>query len=293
MTADVGSRAAILVLAAISLAGLPGCAGSRTAGACVVTYIANDGFLIDTGKHKVLIDALFGGMAGDWCDQPGDSLISLMTNGLRPFDNIDLVLVTHYHVDHFNGPMVAAFLENNRKAVLVCPSQVAEALKRADSAATFYDRVIALGAATRCDTVIGLPGIGVRAMRFDHSTYYCADSSTGRPCNIHADVENLGYLVRLEGITVFHSGDDSPQNENQYSAYGLGGDTIDVAFLDQSFATVRGLGLLKRHLKVRNLVYMHICTRNDKSSLTWENLPGVFPQVHVFVEPMQSIAFSR
>ena len=47
---------------------------------CTVTFIANEGFLIGTTNHKVLIDALFGNIKGNWCDQPGDSVTRLMTS---------------------------------------------------------------------------------------------------------------------------------------------------------------------------------------------------------------------
>ena len=50
----------------------------ETVNSCTITYIANDGFLIETNNSKVLIDALFGGINGNWCDQPDDSVSTLM-----------------------------------------------------------------------------------------------------------------------------------------------------------------------------------------------------------------------
>ena len=41
---------------------------------CSVTYVANDGFLYETKTGKVLVDALFGGINGNWCEQPNDSV---------------------------------------------------------------------------------------------------------------------------------------------------------------------------------------------------------------------------
>lgn len=69
-------------------------------GNCSITYIANEGFLIQTENYKILMDGLFGGIKGDWCDQPSDSISESMVKGIAPFDNIDLVLVSHYHADH-------------------------------------------------------------------------------------------------------------------------------------------------------------------------------------------------
>ena len=97
----------------------------ETVNTCTITYIANEGFLIETNNSKVLIDALFGGIRGNWCDQPNDSVSNFMLKGIPPFDSIDLVLVSHKHSDHFNEQMVITFLTNNKKTVLiVCQSVV-------------------------------------------------------------------------------------------------------------------------------------------------------------------------
>ena len=38
-----------------------------------VTYIANEGFMVEIGETKILLDALFGGLQGDWADQPDEA----------------------------------------------------------------------------------------------------------------------------------------------------------------------------------------------------------------------------
>lgn len=61
----------------------------ETSPSCTVTYIANEGFLARTANHKILFDALFGGIKGNWCEQPGDSVMNMMLNGIPPYDNIE------------------------------------------------------------------------------------------------------------------------------------------------------------------------------------------------------------
>jgi len=41
----------------------------------MVTYIASSAFMIETPNHKILIDAVFGDIEGDRCDQPADSVL--------------------------------------------------------------------------------------------------------------------------------------------------------------------------------------------------------------------------
>jgi hypothetical protein len=43
---------------------------------CKITYISNEGFLIETQGKKVLIDGLFDHIEGNWCDSPAEQSTS-------------------------------------------------------------------------------------------------------------------------------------------------------------------------------------------------------------------------
>lgn len=58
-------------------------------------------FLINTGNQLVLIDSGGGGLVGD---RAGKLLANLRASGYRP-EQIDAVLLTHLHPDHFGGLM--------------------------------------------------------------------------------------------------------------------------------------------------------------------------------------------
>ncbi|HTY07603.1 MAG TPA: MBL fold metallo-hydrolase [Candidatus Edwardsbacteria bacterium] len=247
-----------------------------------MTYVANDGFLVKTSHHKVLIDALFGGIKGDWCDQPSDSVANEMITGIAPFDHIDVVLVTHAHVDHFNSRMTIEFLQHNPKAMLVCPGQADSALRLDPAYANVSSRIVSLKPGKQYDTSFTVGEIGIRGMRFDHSSYYEPDPVTERPRNIHAGVENIGYLVKMDGFTIFHSGDDTPENVAQYAAYNIGKDSIDIAFLDRSFYTAPGLSLIGKYIPAKNVVLMHIATGSDNFFKSLKSRPGEVPQIMVF-----------
>jgi len=47
-----------------------------------------------------------------------------------PFDDADLVLVSHAHWDHFDPRIVGNYLLNNPKAILIAEISAAEALSR-------------------------------------------------------------------------------------------------------------------------------------------------------------------
>lgn len=61
------------------------------------------GFLINTGRHLILIDAGKGEVqAPIFLDKQGRLIDSLRTSGYRP-EQIDIILPTHMHADHLNG----------------------------------------------------------------------------------------------------------------------------------------------------------------------------------------------
>ena len=84
-----------------------------------VTYVGNAGFLIKIGDKKILIDALFKGAAGTY-EIPLDIQQKLKL-AQEPFDNVDLILVTHAHGDHVDFDMVRQHMTKNTDAIFARP----------------------------------------------------------------------------------------------------------------------------------------------------------------------------
>lgn len=225
---------------------------------CTITYIANEGFLIETTNSKVLIDALFGGIRGNWCDQPNDSVSNLMLKGIAPFDSIDLVLVTHKHSDHFNGQMVINFLTNNKKAVLICPEQVNEVLKKNPGYSDLADRIHDLKSENQFDTLLAICRINIRVLRFNHGSFFETDTVTGKKYDLHSDVENFGYIIDAGGFSLFHSGDGSFSDKSHFESYHFGEREFDMVFLDRTFLRKEGQEIMNSLIHTKDLVFMHI-----------------------------------
>jgi len=113
-----------------SAAATIGVAAQKPLLALDVTYIGNAGFMIQAGGKKVLVDALFEGTTDVLGPLP--ELLVQMMDAHGPFADVDLLLVTHPHADHFNPKLVIEFLRNHALCLLVAHTQVVDRLRNED-----------------------------------------------------------------------------------------------------------------------------------------------------------------
>ncbi|MDD4051413.1 MAG: MBL fold metallo-hydrolase [candidate division Zixibacteria bacterium] len=197
------------------------CGRSDQPAPLTVTYVANTGFLIECGGKKILIDALFGGFEADWYHVPPGGIVDLMTAARPPFDNVDIIAVTHAHTDHFNARMVTDHLVNNRRGILVCPAQAAQALETDPRYHDVKDRIRIMAARRDSTAELTVAGVEIKALGTPHE--HSADS--------HRDVEHLEYLFTVGGRVIYHTGDGEMNDVRRYQAYGFGEKPIDLAFV--------------------------------------------------------------
>jgi L-ascorbate metabolism protein UlaG (beta-lactamase superfamily) len=180
-----------------------------------VTFVGNSGFLITVGDKKVLIDALFAGFP------PGYTLPAsvqeLLVNAKPPFDNVDLILATHSHADHFDAAMVRQYMQNDPKTIFVSTTQAVSQL------ADLGDRVIAVDPVAGSPVNVEANGIQVEAIYLNH----------GSPPNDPNEVFNNGYVVTVNGIEFFHTGDIGDLRD--VTQYHLADQKIDLAFIQHFF----------------------------------------------------------
>jgi L-ascorbate metabolism protein UlaG (beta-lactamase superfamily) len=255
---------------------------------CKITYISNEGFLIEADGKKVLIDALFDKIDGNWCDSPSENTVESMRNSTPPFDSIDLIAITHKHIDHFSESIVVNHLLSNPKGIVICPKQVGEILSKNPNYEEISDRIISLTPQMYSDTNIVISNISISVLRLEHSHYMEEDSASGSKINRHRNVENLGYLININGITIFHCGDTNPLNEKEYSTFSLNNEDIDIAFLERQFFSVGETGrkIINNHIIPENIFVMHI---NPSNKSFFVNHFKSVKNIKVFEHKMESI----
>lgn len=178
-----------------------------------VTYVSNAGFLITVGDKKILIDALYS--LSNY-DPPLDAQ-RRMTLAQPPFDGVDLVLATHNHSDHFDASMVRLHLSNNPRAIFGSTSQATASLSDLSA------RVVTFEAATGVSMVRNIAGMNVEAIYLSH----------GRFPEGQVEIVNYGFVVTVNGVTFFHTGDVDYDNLDYdvFRGYNLSEKKIDLAFI--------------------------------------------------------------
>lgn len=246
------------------------------------TYLANEGFLLDGGGRKVLIDALFGSGLEGYPAPPPD-LRSKLETAQPPFDDVDLVLATHYHGDHFEAQAVARHLRANREARFVSTPQAADqarALLRDDPQA--LERVEGIHPQEGVIESLTRGGVELKVLNLHH----------GR--NRRPPVQNLGFLISLGGLEILHIGDTEATAED-LRPYDLKSRRIDLALLPVWYLTYEEwIEAMRREIQPARIGVMHLAEPDAPASYFGpegsyaervRKLHADFPEAQVFVEP--------
>ncbi len=186
-----------------------------------VTFVGNAGHLIQVGKKKVLIDGLFRGYPGAYELPP--EVQDALARAQPPFDDIDLILVTHAHGDHFDPDMVRQYLLRHPRTLFASGVQATAPFK------DLPGRTFTFSATSgKWDRKV-LSGIQVEATPLSHG-----ETPAGE-----AEIQNLGYLVRVGDVVLFHTGDFDPAQMSfeAFRALKLPEKKVDIAFLQHDLLT--------------------------------------------------------
>ncbi len=211
-----------------------------------VTFINNAGFLITVGDKKILIDALYD--TDNPSIDPPEEVIQRAVNAEPPFDQIDLVIATHHHADHFSADLVRQHLRNNELAVFVSTPDAVRQIKRMGG--EFDERLIAVDLEPGESSHLSVNGIELDCLYLTHGD---------------ASILNIGVVITVDDYTFFHSGDMSIDSmaEDAVSladlqGYGLHQKEIDLAILNiYTFSADEGQTLIENGIQARYVSPMH------------------------------------
>jgi L-ascorbate metabolism protein UlaG (beta-lactamase superfamily) len=173
-------------------------AGPRSETGASTYWLGQAGFLIDTGHRRLLIDPYLSDSLAEKYRHGGFSHERLMAPPVAIADlpPIDFVFCSHSHTDHMDGETLAPIAERLPAVRIVVPRASLVVAQQKTGLAP--GRFIGFDAG---ETLALEPDIEVAAVRAAH------EELTRDEGGHHLF---LGYVFRLGGISLFHSGDTIP-----------------------------------------------------------------------------------
>ena len=230
-----------------------GCVSSH--GGLKIHFLGNCGFFYESHASKVLIDP-FGSEFGDFFFLPSSELKAKMEKGQSPFENIDLLLITHNHGDHFNPFSAEKFLLNHGKSKMVCPPQVFNQMK---DYCSHWDQIkpqiISPQLRMHQWKSLEIDGITLNIINLQHGTDRSLAGVPHEEYTEYEKTENYGYLMTLEEKVIFHQGDgclkinaSAIQNLQQ---------EVDIAHLSYFDWDSVSWNFLNETLYAKYIIFMH------------------------------------
>ena len=270
-----GLAAAVLALALVLFPAIPSPSAAAEKGSLRVTHVDNEGFLLEAGGRKVLVDGLFG-RNPTYIDLDA-SVRSRVENARGAFAGVDLILASHYHADHFDAGAVSRHLQANPEAVFVSTPQAVAQLRKRPEFEGLRERVRAVY--PKENRRERLPELGLEVLNLHH----------GR--NRRPLVENLGLVIHLGGFKVLHVGDTEVTRE-ELEASGLGKDGIDLALIpDWLLVHPPWKGMVEAVVSPRHLVAAHL--RAGYGAEDFARIEKASPGALILRKPLETRTFRR
>ena len=180
-------------------------------GRIALCWLGQAGFIVRGSRTTALIDPFLSPYQG-----------RLYESALPPAaaTDVDVVLCTHEHVDHFDADSVPAIAKASPGAVFVVPSPIVDMVIEAGVSP---DRVVGVQPGEPVD----VSGISVRAVPAMHGVTMEDAYGFGEELS-EGLIRFLGYVVDVEGVRLYHAGDTIHYDGMESTLRDL---SIDVAML--------------------------------------------------------------
>lgn len=180
-------------------------------------WLGQAGFLLRSAEHCIIIDPYLSDSLAEKYQGRPLAHQRMMAAPLQAEDlrGVTHILVTHHHTDHMDGATLAPLLKASPGAQLVLPrASLQLATERIPLSGV--ENVAGINAGEK---LYPAPGLIIHAVRASHETLEQDEAGNYR---------FLGYVIEIDGVTIFHSGDTVPFAGQTEELAPLG---IDLALL--------------------------------------------------------------
>lgn len=246
-----------------------------------ITYVSNAGVLVNINEKKILIDGLCNSKLPIYKNPP-PKISEKIIRGIPPFDNIDIMLITHYHSDHFDPNSTGEFLKQNPNTIAISTSEVILKIK-SHLSYTKATNLIELKPVLHSGENITVNGVSIQAISMIHD---------GKQ---YQNIQHYAYLIE-NGIKILHIGDARPVKEN-YEALNLKQKRIDLLI-----ATFPYIGLpaarqiIKEYIDPQKIVIVHLPYKEldsfgwiEATKKSYEHVKNDFIKTEFLEEPGYSL----
>jgi L-ascorbate metabolism protein UlaG (beta-lactamase superfamily) len=242
-----------------------------------VTYIANEGVLISAGGKQVLIDGLHREYKPAYLFPPPE-LLSALEQARDPYHKINVVLVSHLHLDHFHPESVGLHLKHNKSAQLVSSEQIISGMKEKFAGfAEIESRVRQVTPAWKSQIPVALDGIKIKILGLRHS----GSNFTW--------IQNLGHVIEIGGKKLLHIGDADMTAEN-FSSFRLHEENIDIAFIPYWFLlSSEGRSFVVDQFRPKQIIAVHVPPAEAETAI--REITKAIPGTIVFTKVLESRRF--
>jgi L-ascorbate metabolism protein UlaG (beta-lactamase superfamily) len=237
-----------------------------SAGEVKITYLANEGVMIQCGGDKILVDALFRDSLDQYVRHPPQEQEEMET-GKPPFDGVTLALATHFHLDHWDAGAITRFLANNPHAVFGSTPQATAMLP-----SSLGQQIRTLWSEKSEPVRLQVGKVLVDAFPLEHGDY--------------STTQNLGYRISICQQVLFHLGDAGLSDQN-FAALTRAGQA-DVAMVPWWLLDAKGGAFIKEKWKPHHIVVLHF-GGDDRDAA--KQVVSTWPQAWVCTKQGESRTF--
>jgi L-ascorbate metabolism protein UlaG (beta-lactamase superfamily) len=210
---------AIAALAGIVLGTLgaqvdPGRVEVPATGVTEVRYVANSGMLLTISRRRFLIDAPIRAGIPPYATSSREER-ALLEAARGPYQDVDAILITHWHEDHFSADAVAAHLSSSPRTILVSSPEVIDRV-RGVAPGLHASRLRAALPSPGGSEQVDIGGVPVHVLRLRHN-----------PAR-RLPEQHVGFLIGATAPAL-HVGDADPAIDNFAGLKSL--PPVDLAFL--------------------------------------------------------------
>ena len=213
----------------------------------------------------------------------------------HPFDDVDLIVVTHDHLDHFNAALVLAYMQSNPRCRLIGTEQVKERLKKRECFESIEKRVHAVTPPKGGAKNVSVNGVEVEVLRLKHCAYHETDEATGEKIDRHRNEQNIGVVVCLGGNRILHIGDSAMDDVEEYMNFDLVPEKIDIAMLGSIFwpPFSKRVELVNKAIQPKRIIAMHLDQGSKDKYFTYrEAMQKELPPITIFKKSLDSMVYA-